>query len=199
MRIKIVIGLHVSMEFLEEAKNDKSLIVYAFEPNIEIVKSNYNKFEIPENYVIINKAVSDFNGIAPFYICSLDSCSSLMNWGNGPTMGEMIMTETECIRMDTFIEENNIKEIEYISIDTQGSDLDVLNGFGDKFEIVKEGVCESLSEETEWKLYTNQPSFNEFVTFFGKFEYDIDWDYNWGGGCEKNEVNIHFIKKYLDF
>ena len=139
------------------------------------------------------------NGVAPFYICSLDSCSSLMNWGNGPTLGEMIKTETECIRMDTFIEENDIKEIEYISIDTQGSDLNVLNGFGDKFGIVKEGLCESLSEDTKWKLYDNQPLFEEFVAFFSKFGYNIDWDYNWGGACEKNEINIHFIKKYLDF
>jgi FkbM family methyltransferase len=194
MRIKIVIGLHVSMEFLEEAKADESLVVYAFEPNSEIVKSNYNKFEIPKNYIIFEKAVSNINGLVPFNICSLDSCSSLMDWGNGPTMGEMNKIEVECVRMDTFIEEIGIDEIEFVSIDTQGSDLDVLNGFGNKIGIVKEGICESLSEDTEWKLYDNQPSFSEFVAFFDKNGYDIDWKYNSIGGCPKNEVNIHFKK-----
>ena len=194
MRIKIVIGLHVSMEFLEEAKTDESLVVYAFEPNSEIIKSNYNKFEIPKNYIIFEKAVSNINGLVPFNICSLDSCSSLMDWGNGPTMGEMNKIEVECVRMDTFIEEIGIDEIEFVSIDTQGSDLDVLNGFGNKIGIVKEGICESLSEDTEWKLYDNQPSFSEFVAFFDKNGYDIDWEYNSNGGCPKNEVNIHFKK-----
>lgn len=194
MRIKIVIGLHTSMEFLEEARTNKSLIVYAFEPNSEIVKFNYNKFEIPENYIIINKAVSNYNGIVPFYICSMDSCSSLMDWGNGPTMGEMKKIEVECIRMDRFIEEIGINEIQFVSIDTQGSDLDVLKGFGDKIEIVKEGICESMSEDTEWRLYDNQPSFSEFIEFFSKFGYKIDWEYNSNGGCPKNEVNIHFKK-----
>ena len=194
MRTKIVIGLHVSMEFLEEARSDKSLVVYAFEPNSEIVEFNYSKFEIPENYIIINKAVSDFDGVVPFYLCSLDSCSSLMNWGNGPTMGEMNKIEVECVRMDTFIKEVGIKEIEFVSIDTQGNDLNVLKGFGNKIKIVKEGICESMSEDTEWRLYDKQPSFSEFISFFDEYGYQTDWDYNWGGGSEMNEVNIHFKK-----
>ena len=37
MRIKIVIGLHVSMEFLEEAKNDKEITT-----NQVIEKDNKN-------------------------------------------------------------------------------------------------------------------------------------------------------------
>jgi FkbM family methyltransferase len=193
-RVKIVIGLHTSMEFLEEAKNDKLLTVYGFEPNETLVNEIHNKFELPENYIVINKAVSDYSGIVPFYICSLDSCSSLMNWGNGPKLGEMKKIEVECIRMDEFIIENNIDIIESVIIDTQGNDLNVLNGFGDKITIVEQGVCESLSKDTHWKLYENQPPFLEFVKFFKKNNYSISWDWNWGGAIQFNEVNIKFKK-----
>ena len=53
-RTKIVIGLHTSMEFLEEAQNDSSLIVFAFEPNKDLISKIYSEFEIPQNYIIID-------------------------------------------------------------------------------------------------------------------------------------------------
>lgn len=195
--VKIVIGLHTSMEFLKEAKEDKSLIVYAFEPNKNLVETIYKKFEIPSNYKIINKAVSNFNGNSIFYICSDDSCSSLNNWGDGPKLGEMKETIVECIKMDDFIEENNIKKIQFLLIDTQGSDLNVLKGFGDKIKVVKHGMCESLSEDAEWKLYENQPSFSEFINFFNKNGFITEWNFNKGGAIEKYEVNIEFKKLSL--
>ncbi len=193
-RTKIVIGLHTSMEFLEEAKNDESLIVFAFEPNKEIVSKIYNNFEIPENYIIIDKAVSNIRGKVPFYICSLDSCSSLMNWGNGPKLGAMKQVEVECIRMDDFIENFQIENIEFVIIDTQGNYLNVLYGFGEQIKIVESGMCESLSEKTKWKLYENQPHFFDFVKFFKKNNFSISWDYNWGGAIQFNEINIKFEK-----
>jgi hypothetical protein len=81
-----------------------------------------------------------------------------------------------------------------VIIDTQGNDLNVLNGFGDKITIVEQGVCESLSKDTHWKLYENQPPFLEFVKFFKKNNYSISWDWNWGGAIQFNEVNIRFKK-----
>jgi hypothetical protein len=96
--------------------------------------------------------------------------------------------------MDTFIEDNNINKIEYLSIDTQGNDLKVLNGFGNKIKIVEQGVCESLSEDTNFKLYENQPAFSEFVEFFKRNGYSITWDWNYGGAIQYNEVNITFKK-----
>lgn len=193
-RTKIVIGLHTSMEFLEEAQNDSSLIVFAFEPNKDLISKIYSKFEIPQNYIIIDKAVSNMNGKSPFYICSLDSCSSLMNWGNGPKLGKMTKIEVECLRMDNFIKDNQIENIEFVSIDTQGNDLNVLCGFGEKIEIVEKGTCESLSKDTNWKLYENQPHFLDFVKFFKKNNFSISWDWNWGGAIQFNEINIKFEK-----
>jgi FkbM family methyltransferase len=195
--IKIIIGLHTSMEFLNEAREDKSLLVYAFEPNKNLVEVIYKKFKLPSNYKIINKAVSNFNGNSTFYICSDDSCSSLNNWGNGPKLGEMKETIVECVRMDDFIEENNIKNIQFLLIDTQGNDLNVLKGFGDKIKIVRQGMCESLSEDTEWKLYQNQPSFSEFISFFDENGFNTEWNFNKGGAIETNEVNIKFKKLSL--
>ena len=38
----------------------------------------------------------------------------------------------ECIRLDSFIKEHNITSIEYLKIDTQGSDYDVIISLGEE-------------------------------------------------------------------
>jgi FkbM family methyltransferase len=40
-------------------------------------------------------------------------------------------------RMDTFIDENSIKEIDVLKIDVEGHSYELLEGFGDKLKIVK--------------------------------------------------------------
>lgn len=191
-KVKIVIGLNRSMELLNEAKFDQSLIVYCFEPNPEIVKDIKIKFDLPDNYKIIQKAVSDFNGFTHFNICSLDSCSSLMDWGNGPKFGDMKKIKVECIRMDTFIEQNSIEKIEFVIIDTQGNDLNVLKGFGEKIKIVDAGICESMAETANYTLYHKQPIFLDFVNFFKKNNFFISYNYNFDGAIKNDEVNIEF-------
>lgn len=195
-RIKMVIGLHDNMEFLEEARKDKSLQVYAFEPNQTTVERVKRQHRLPDNYHIIQKAVSNTNQRATFNICSNPTCSSLQDWGNGPRFGQMTKVEVDCVRMDEFVTENRIEAIEHLQIDTQGHDLFVLQGFGDKIEIVKEGVCESMAPHSAWKLYQGQPSYQDMKDFFDGRGFATKWEYNTTGGCPKDEVNIHFYRHH---
>ena len=193
-RIVIIIGLYNTMEYLEDAKKDNNLHVFAFEPNKKIVEQIYQKHTIPSNYHIIEKAISDKAGKRMFNICSETTCSSLQSWGNGPKFGTFTPVEVECLRMDNFVRENKIEEIEYLQIDAQGHDLYVMRSFGYKFRIIKKGVCESMAPHTKWRLYQNQPSFRDFEKFITGQGYGLTWVYNIGSGCPKDEVNITFIK-----
>jgi hypothetical protein len=47
-----------------------------------------------------------------------------------------------CIRLDDFVKLYGIKEIDYLHVDAQGNDFNVMKSLGDMISIVKEGVCE---------------------------------------------------------
>ena len=195
-RIKIVIGCNYNLEFLQEAIEDKNLLVYSFEPNPKVVKECITNNNIPSNYKLIQKAVSNKKGTFKFNISNdLYSVFSSLNKikRKNSLFSESIFVET--ITMKDFIELENIKEIEYIHIDSQGSDLNVLKGFGSKIDIVKEGVCESMAPDLDWTLYKNQSSFEEFKKFFFSNGFDISYKSNLGSALSENEVNIFFKKQ----
>jgi FkbM family methyltransferase len=50
---------------------------------------------------------------------------------------QYIETTAKCIRMDTWIEENNINNIDILKIDVEGCTYECLEGFGNKLDIVK--------------------------------------------------------------
>ena len=58
-------------------------------------------------------------------------------------------------RLDAFVEEHGIAEIEYLHVDVQGSDLEVLMGLGKHVRIVKAGVIE-MARDHDVKLYKEQ-------------------------------------------
>ena len=195
-RIKIVIGCNYNLEFLQEAIEDKNLLVYSFEPNPKVVKECITNNNIPSNYKLIQKAVSNKKGTFKFNISNdLYSVFSSLNKikRKNNLFSESIFVET--ITMKDFIELENIKEIEYIHIDSQGSDLNVLKGFGSKIDIVKEGVCESMAPDLDWTLYKNQSSFEEFKKFFFSNGFDISYKSNLRSALSENEVNIFFKKQ----
>jgi len=193
-RVKIVIGSNYNLEFLQEALEDKNLLVYSFEPNPKIVKQCITNNIIPNNYNLIEKAVSNKKGKFKFNI-SNDSYSVFSSLNKIKRKNNLFFENifVETITMKDFIELEKIKEIEYLHIDSQGSDLDVLKGFGSKIDIVKEGVCESMAPDLDWTLYENQSSFEDFKEFFFSKGFDISYKPN-TGGIGENEVNIFFKK-----
>lgn len=189
--IKIVVGCNTDLEFLDEALKNPNLIVFAFEPNSKITENIKN---LPNNYILINKAVSLVDGIHDFYIHSDTWSSSLNNWGDGPRWGTLQKTEVISIRLDTFLKEKNIKSIDYIHIDAQGGDLDVLKSLGNYIQKVSEGVCESLAPKTSFKLYKNQASFEEIKKFLISNGFEFYWEHNLIGQLKLDEINIYFKK-----
>ena len=59
--------------------------------------------------------------------------------------------EVECIRLDDFLDANNIKSVEHLKVDAQGHDLDVIKSLGSRLKDVRTIVAEARL--TDFHMY----------------------------------------------
>ena len=180
--------------------NDKNNIVYAFEPTPEMYLQIESRTNGVDNYILTKKAVSDYNGVATFNVAGNADwgCSSLLKFSDKsqtewPGRTEFYVTkeiEVEVIRLDSFVKENNIDKIDYLHVDTQGSDLKVLQGLGEYLNIVSEGVIEAANKEDI--LYYGQCTKDECISFLENNGFIITRVES--NDNQSNEVNIFFRK-----
>jgi FkbM family methyltransferase len=155
------------------AIENPNYLVFAFEPTPEMIDVILSKIVGLDNYVIVPKAVSDYNGIAEFNVAgNWDwGCSSLLkfskksqtDWPGRTDFSVTYKLNVDVIRLDTFIEENNIINIDHLHIDTQGSDLNVMKGLGQYLNIVSEGTMEAGTSDDI--LYEGQNKLNDCIKF----------------------------------
>lgn len=191
-------------------KNPESM-VHAFEANpnlIKEIKRNKKKIELfkkikIKNYKINNYAVSNKNSFLKFNIAKNPTVSSLNEFSNNiditwPGYREAHCTVVKKIRvksitLEKYCNDNKINIINYLHVDTQGSDLKVLKGLKKKIEIVQKGVLEAALN-TKNSLYKKNHTIKEAKFFLTKNKFKIskieDIDEN-----IKNEKNIFFYKK----
>jgi FkbM family methyltransferase len=132
---------------------DGNTTVYAFEPVPELVHHLSMLFKGDKNLHLIPMAVDSSNGFKWFNIANDIGCSSLYQFSddiydkwqgrNGhfefrPEGGFQAMTT----RLDTFMNNYNINEVDYLWIDAQGNDFNVLKSLGNNISLIKEGRCE---------------------------------------------------------
>jgi len=165
-RVKIDIGLsynapHTQIWFENDNKNN-DLYVFGFEPNpynckcllskrliLKEVKDNHLNYEyINDDYMqLIPVALSDKNGEMDFYCMRNDSGTSSLYYPIDKKLGDI----KEVVKVPVFtlknffdvFDWNKFPIIEYIKIDAQGSDLDILKGAG---EYLKERVVYITAE-----------------------------------------------------
>lgn len=153
---------------------DDQDIIYCFEPITELANKLKNTYK-SNNFHIIQKAVCDFDDTVKFNIAGIldNNLSSLLNFSNNafncwPGRNDFVVTQQikiETIRLDTFIKqaEKNIEQIDYISIDTNGCDVKVLNSMGNYISIVERGSM--IASITPESTYAGQNSVSESVEF----------------------------------
>lgn len=176
--------------------------VYAFEPTPELI--NYIKQIVSQNniqnYHLIEAAVSDVEGTAKFNIAGQGDwgCSSLnefsddleKTWVGRTDFKVTHIVDVKVIRLDKFILENNIEVVDFLHIDAQGSDLNVLKSLGNEIHRVKEGVMEVPNTVF---LYKNIPSKQECIEFLNSAGFEIIAIEN--NGPIGEEQNIHFKRR----
>ena len=100
--------------------------------------------------------------------------------------------DVEVIRLDTFIDENNIDSIDYFHCDAQGSDLDILKSLNEKICLIKRGQVEGSRNEN---LYNIENGCSHIIEYLEKNNFivinkeEIDKKINW------KDLNILFVNK----
>tara|TARA_Y200000002_G_scaffold159628_1_gene131920 strand:+ start:295 stop:1071 length:777 start_codon:yes stop_codon:yes gene_type:complete len=208
------VGAFDGLDGLILAIKNPNTMVHAFEANpdlIEVIKNNKNKIEKYKkieinNYRIINNAVSDKNTILTFNIAKNPTVSSLNEFAKNIDKTWPGYREAHCtvvkkiqvkgITLEKYCIDNEIKKINYLHIDTQGSDLEVLKGLKNKLDIVDQGVLEAATQK-ETSLYETNHTIDEVKKFLQLNNFKISKIENIDENIDK-EKNIFFNKKNLN-
>src|SRR3989304_7327803 len=154
MSIIFDVGANNGNSTIDFAKASTNNIVYPFEPNPELCDLTKEKTANLPNYILIPKAVSDFNGSAKFNITPRhgQGCSSHFDYSDNVNIiwrkiahrfQVTKVINTEVITIEKFIEENNIPIVDYLHCDAQGADLKVLKSFGKYLHLLQAGNVET--------------------------------------------------------
>ena len=212
------VGANDGVDGLALAINNKDYFVHAFEANpqlcknIKVLKSKLEKRKgiRISNYKINNYAVSNKKGILNFNISKNHRVSSLNTLSDNlnkswPGYKDSIFKVVKKIKIKTitlkeFMIKNNIKNINHLHTDTQGSDLDVLKGLEEKIDSVYQGQMEA-SLKKEKSAYQNNHTVDDVKRFLKNTSLKINKivivDHISKIGILNNEVDIYYknIKK----
>lgn len=147
-RVWIDVGAHFGEKTFAAAQADPNLLVYAFEPNLEIA---CQRMGLLPNYVVVPMAVAEQDGCAEFHVNSCAAASSLLpmhplglrNWSQGdrPLHVERRVS-VPTIRLDTFMRLARIDRVDFLKTGAQGADDAVVRSLGDRLRDVAEIALE---------------------------------------------------------
>ena len=205
------VGAFNGLDGLIMALINPEIMVHAFEANPELIKviknnkkkiENYKKIKI-KNYKINNVAVSNKDKVLEFNIAKNPTVSSLNKFSKNIDKTWPGYKDEHCtfkkkikikgVTLDKYCNENNIKKINYLHIDTQGNDLKVLLGLKKKIKIVEKGVMEAAIDKKK-SLYKNNHTVSEAQKFLKKNNFHITKIESLDETI-RNEKNIFFEKK----
>ena len=207
------VGAFNGLDGLILALNNPGVMIHAFEANPSLIKEikenkrkieNYKKIKI-KNYKINNLAITNKNCTLTFNIAKNPTTSSLNKFSKNidktwPGYREVHCTvikkiKLKAITLKKYCEDNNIKKINFLHVDAQGSDLKVLMGLQKKIKIVEQGVLEAAVSKKN-SLYQSNHTISDTKKFLRKNKFKIskieDIDKH-----IKHEKNIYFYKKNI--
>lgn len=133
----IDVGAHQGQSTLRQALYNPALTVYAFEPNLRLAAQ---LTAIAPNYHVMPMAVSSQDGVQLFYVNQDDAASSLhplnetarQAWVGGEQLQVVSTLPVSTVRLDTFLEQQQIAHVDFLKIDAQGADFEVVKSLGDR-------------------------------------------------------------------
>ncbi|MBD1842989.1 FkbM family methyltransferase [Cyanobacteria bacterium FACHB-63] len=151
-----------------------NLTIYGFDADPEACEAANLEFEAREadwNEFHIPIALAKESGTATLYVTKNPMCSSLyrpheellQHFSGLPALVNLDhTTEVETTTLDTFCQVESIDEIDFLQIDVQGAELQVLEG---AVQILNQSVLAIQAEVEFSPLYENQPLFADVDAF----------------------------------
>lgn len=208
-KIMFDVGANFGTSSLDFIQSNEDYICHSFEPTPMLSQNLIDQAAlrgISDRYIVVEKAVSDFNGVASFNIAGQADwgCSSLLNFSKNldktwPGRTDFKVTETinvEVITLETYINSligttNEIKIIDKFHCDAQGNDLKVLQGMGAYINLIVEGEVEA-ARDSSVALYENQHTISDVENFLLSNNFIVSNVQS--NDCHNNEFNLFFKK-----
>jgi len=183
------VGAHLGEHSFLSAKRHPSLTVYAFEPNLRLAAQ---RMGLLANFVVIPMAVAETDGSSDFYLNSFDASSSLLpldsegiqHWIGGEQLRVQGKVQVPTIRLDTFMNGTGISRVEFLKIDAQGVDFEVVKSAGDRLADVERITLEVSI--TDVPAYVGACSKQEVVEYLTSHGFDLVDTEKQSSGQEEN-------------
>jgi len=171
--------------------------IYAFECNpeaIEICKRNLADSPV----VLIEKAVYNENKVIDFFPTDMEkstnkelgASSILWHLDNKESYFQK-KTQVEAIRLDTFMDQENIPHIDLLCMDVQGVEMEVFEGLGKQLSKVKYIITEIAFEH----YYEGDHLFLEVTQYLNKYGFHLSIGHGPVGIHRRGFTNILFQNK----
>ncbi len=165
------VGANIGSYSLIANEHLKNATIYSFEPvpsTFELLKKNTE--HISENTIIpVNKGLYKENKKQFINIYPAHTHSSLFDIKGGKhAVKEQV--EIELISGNSFIQENNIEYIDFLKLDAEGAEMDVLHGFEDA---LKNKKVRLIQFEYGYINITTKNLLVDYHDFFAKYGYEV--------------------------
>ena len=162
------IGAHIGETLLNFAKRNQTGQVYGFEPNKEsydqaVYNISLNNFE---NIGLHQIAFSDQREELVFNLPKNNNTASISMRKNGrPNLPKI-----QAITLDQFIDQQQINQVDFIKIDVEGFEMDILKGGED---ILRKHKPQLFIEINHYNLSKYNATAKELYTFLSNMGYEI--------------------------
>jgi FkbM family methyltransferase len=195
MEVWIDVGAHRGQKSLPHAARNPDSIVYAFEPLIHFANQIASQ---RKNYIVLPCAVTLTNGVVPFYVNAYEASSSVLplsrrgvsQWIGGDKLHQVKRVLVPSIRLDTFMEQVRIEKVDYLKVDAQGLDLQVVQSAGRLIDRIQKATLEVTT--VSHCVYEGQPQASVVVAWMERHGFEIESRRRQSHGQEEN---ITFVRE----
>ncbi len=193
-RIWIDVGAHEGETTFPYAAADPSLLVYAFEPNLHAASRIMGRLR---NYVVLPIAIAELDGSAELQLNAYEQSSSLLPadkagvkaWVTEQEFKVVGTATVPTMRLDTFLNGAGIESVDFLKVDAQGLDLEVVKSAGDRLADVAKVQLEATT--VEYRQYEGAPGKSVIVEYMQSKGFRLAGEETQSHG---QEANLTFLR-----
>jgi FkbM family methyltransferase len=185
-------GAHIGRDTMKMATLWPSGTIYAFEPVPELYAQLLERTKERSNVICDSRALSNENGTATFFVSSgaTTAASSLLEPHEYRIQRPEVQfhpTTVTTITLDSWAAENGVKNIDFMWLDMQGSELNVLKAASTMLPTVQAILIEvNLTER-----FKGNPSYEEVKAWLEAHGFTLAAQ----DAPKHNKINLFFIRE----